>query len=150
MPTYDLSLIVKHALKRPELVASVKRMGESIIDNGGYIRSLQFYGNRELPQRSKANREWHTRGNYFVLRLDLPISSINKVKDFGSRDQTVLRTDFVGLKPLAEPVCTLEEEFKPPAERPSVQAMIDIGRRKPKFRRIYKHNTGLDFYPLNK
>ena len=72
MPTYELSLVVKQALKRPDMVAAVKRTGESIINNGGYIRNLEFLGHRNLPQRQRANDEYHTKGSYFIMKIDIP------------------------------------------------------------------------------
>ena len=74
MPTFELSLVVKQALKRPDMVAAVKRTGESVINNGGYIRNLEFLGHRHLPQRQKANGEYHTKGSYFVMKIDIPNS----------------------------------------------------------------------------
>jgi ribosomal protein S6 len=72
MPTYELSLVVKQALKRPDMVAAVKRTGESIINNGGYIRNLEFLGHRNLPQRQRVNDEYHTKGSYFIMKIDIP------------------------------------------------------------------------------
>lgn len=148
MPTYDLSLVIKHALKRPELVAAVKRTGEDIIKNGGYIRNLEFLGHRNLPQIQRANNEVHTKGSYFLMRVDLPTKGIPLVSDFAKRDTDVIRYDFVNPRKETEPQCTLEDELKPPSERPSVQAMINLGRKKPRFTRQFEHKTGLGFYPL--
>ena len=74
MPTYELSLVVKQALKRPDMVAAVKRTGENVLNNGGYIRNLEFLGHRNLPQRQRANDEWHTKGSYFLMKIDVPKS----------------------------------------------------------------------------
>jgi ribosomal protein S6 len=150
MPTYDLSLVIKAALKRPQIVAAVKRMGDHIYNTGGYIRSLEFVGERDLPQRQRANDEWHNRGNFFVLRVDLATKDIGMVSDEAMRDSDVIRNDIVSITSPAVPVCTLEDERKPPTERPSVQTMLDIGRQKPMYSKIYKPNTGLGFYPFFK
>ena len=75
---------------------------------------------------------------------------LNKISDEAKRDIHVIRYDFIGIKPLEEPVCTLEEEFKPPSERPSVQDMIRIGRKKPRFKQIFKQNTNLGFNPIGR
>ena len=72
MPTYELSLVVKQALKRPEMVSAVKRAGENVLNNGGYIRNLEFLGHRNLPQRQRANDEYHTKGSYFIMKIDIP------------------------------------------------------------------------------
>ena len=75
-------------------------------------------------------------------------TGVEMIKDLAKRDIHVVRYDVVGVKPIEEPECTLEDEFKPPAERSSVQAMVELGRKKPKFRRIFKMNTNLGFNPL--
>ena len=46
--------------------------------------------------------------------------------------------------------CTLRDEFKPPSERPSITNMLDIGRSKPRFRKIWNPKTGMDFYPFHR
>ena len=148
MPTYDLSLVVKHVLKRPEIVSVVKRMGEHIIENGGYIRRMEFVGNRQMPQKMTLNGTRHTHGNYFVMRVDLPIIEIPKLRDFGDRDSEILRHDLISVEQKQDPVCTLEEEFLPPSKRPSVQTMIDLGRRRPRLTKVYNKNTGLEFEPM--
>ena len=81
MPTYELSLVVKQALKRPDMVAAVKRTGENVLNNGGYIRNLEFLGHRNLPQRQKANDEYHTKGSYFVMKIDVPKSGESKDRE---------------------------------------------------------------------
>ena len=148
MPTYDLSLVVKHAIKRPEIISAVKRIGENIIENGGYIRNLEFVGNRALPQKAVANSESHIRGNFFVLRIDLPVSQIPKLNDLAKRNSHIIKNDLVSVSKREDPVCTLDEEFLSPSKRPSIQAMIDIGRSRPKLTKVYKKNTGLEFEPL--
>lgn len=128
--------------------SAVRRLSEGIIDHGGYIRKLEFVGNRAFPQRTHSSGQWHYRGNYFVLRVDIPVPIVPKVVDMAKRDNDIIRNDFVSVKPQQEAVCTLDEEMRPPSERPSVQAMIDVGRSKPKYRRIFKSNTGLGYDPL--
>ena len=76
-------------------------------------------------------------------------TGIDAIKDLAKRDTHVIRYNFIGLQPQEDPgECTLDDEFKPPAERSSVQTMIELGRKKPKFKRIYKPMTGLGFNPL--
>lgn len=80
-------------------------------------------------------------------------TGVDVIKDLAKRDTHVLRYDFIGLKPRnveewTPEECTLDDEFKPPAERSSVQTMIELGRKKPRYKRIYKPMTGLGFNPL--
>ena len=46
--------------------------------------------------------------------------------------------------------CTLEDEFKPPAERPSIKEMMELGRRRPLHKKIWNPKTGMDFYPFHR
>ena len=76
-------------------------------------------------------------------------TGLDVIKDLAKRDTHVIRYNFIGLQPQEDPVeCTLDDEFKPPAERSSVQTMIELGRKKPIHKRIYKPMTGLGFNPL--
>ena len=49
-----------------------------------------------------------------------------------------------------DPVCTLDQELLPPSRRPSVQRMVDEGRRPHRYRREWVSKTGLDYYPFHK
>ena len=80
--------------------------------------------------------------------MDVPVPEVPKIQEMAKFDTNIVRNDFVSVVPQQEAICTLEAEMKPPSERPSVQAMIDIGRKKPKYRNIYKPNTGLGYDPL--
>ena len=64
---------MRHALARPQLVEAVKRSGIEIMGRGGYIRQLQYLGDRALPQKgSRGKGKGQTRGHYFMLQVDLP------------------------------------------------------------------------------
>lgn len=77
MPTYELSLVMRHALARPQLVDAIKRSAVEIMGRGGYIRQLQYLGDRVLPQKgSRGKGKGQTRGHYFMLQVDLPSKGI--------------------------------------------------------------------------
>ncbi len=148
MPSYDFSVVVKHALQRPQIIQAMKRVGDQIYSRGGYIRNIEFVGDRSLPQKSTINEEVHTRGHYFVLKIDLPPLDVQKMSDDIGRDTDIIRRNFIREQPKNDPECTMDDEFKRPTDRPSVQNMIAIGRRPPRFTRIFKPKTGLDYYPF--
>ena len=80
MPTYELALIMRHALARPQLVDAVKRSATEIIDRGGYIRQLDYLGDRALPQRgAQGKSKGQTRGHYFLLTTDIPLKGKYKL-----------------------------------------------------------------------
>ena len=48
------------------------------------------------------------------------------------------------------PPCTLEDELKTPANRPSVQRLVDIGKTAPKYTHVWDDRTSLGYYPFKK
>ena len=73
MPAYELALIMRHALPRPKLIEAVKRSASEVMERGGFIRQLQYLGDRALPQRGSTGKiKGQTRGHYFMLTVDVP------------------------------------------------------------------------------
>ena len=73
MPAYELALIMRHALPRPKLIEAVKRSATEVMERGGFIRQLQYLGDRALPQRGSTGKiKGQTRGHYFMLTVDVP------------------------------------------------------------------------------
>ena len=71
------------------------------------------------------------------------------------RNPNILGRAFIGLnvdgEMSAPPVtCTLKDELKTPAHRPSVQAMIKDGRQTNKFKKFWSSRTGLGYYPFHR
>ena len=48
------------------------------------------------------------------------------------------------------PPCTLEDELKTPANRPSVQRLVDMGKTAPKYTHVWDDRTSLGYYPFKK
>jgi hypothetical protein len=87
---------------------------------------------------------------FVSYQVDVPAKEVNQLYDEYNRDEDIIKKDFVGVETKATPVCTLDDEFKAPSERPSVKLMIDLGRAPPKYTRIWNPKTGLDFYPFHR
>ena len=72
------------------------------------------------------------------------------------RDRDVMKKNFQGIDTTESardqlPIqCTLDEEFKPPAERPSVNRMLELGRKRPRHTKQWNPKTGMDFYPFHR
>jgi len=150
MPGYELTLIMRK-MARPQLVDSLKRVSQHIYDNGGYIRKIESLGERRLPNIKKIKGETHSEGTYVQLNLDLTTASIPIIRDEYSRDKDIVQK-FLLARDSDTPTCPAEfdEELLPPGERPSVQELIRVGRRPPRFRKIFKDKTGLDYYPFHR
>ena len=91
-----------------------------------------------------------SRFSFLSFQVDVPAQKMHMLYDEFNRDEDIIKKDFVGLQPKLEPVCTLDDEFKPPAERPSVKQMIEMGRSKPRYTKIWNPKSGLDFYPFHR
>jgi len=151
MPTYEIMLIMKK-IARPQLVEALKRTGQHIYDNEGYIRKVESLGERRLPNRKNAKGERHYEGNYITMECDLKTRSVERLCDLFGRDKEVIQQYVVALNEQDESVCprSYDDELLPPSERPSIQALIASGRRPPKFRKIFSDKTGLDYYPFHR
>ena len=82
--------------------------------------------------------------------MDLPTSSIHGILENYGRNSDILKKAILGIHPPEPAHCTLEEEALPPAHRPSVQKMIEEGRKADKFKKFWRSNTGLGYYPFHR
>jgi len=151
MPTYELTLIMKK-LAKPALVDSLKRVSQHIYDNGGYIRKVDSLGERRLPNIKRAKGEKHTEGAYFVMEVDLTTRSLPVINDEYRRERDLIQSCMFAKDADPPVVCpaSYDAELLPPASRPSVQGLIREGRRPPRFTKIFKSKTGLDYYPFHR
>merc|ERR1711860_458336 len=151
MPAYELSLVVRQMAKE-SIKATVKRTATLILQNGGIIKHLECLGERNLPQKQNKDGELHSRGTYFIMNCDLRTKDIPEFDAEIGLDNDVLRRNFLSVEKTdllkSGLVCTLEDELKSPADRPSIQALIEQGRRPPKFTKPFKFKTGLNYYPF--
>lgn len=151
MPTYEITFLMRK-MAQPLLVDALKRTAGHIYNNNGFIRKMESLGERELPNKKSSKGLNHTHATYFTMDIDLKISVMEKLFDEYRRDQDIIQHYYLS-KDTGEPVVCpemLEGERLPPSERPSVQRLIEQGRRKPRFAKIWDDNTGLDYYPFHR
>ena len=143
--------VIMKKMAHPNLVSAVKRVAEEIYINGGYIRNLQSLGTRTLPNIKHAKGTNHNEGTYVLMDIDVRAADLNKINDEYRRDKDIIQ-QFVLSKTDESFKCaeTLDDELKPPAERPSIQTLIEHGRRPPRFKKIFDSKTGLDYYPFHR
>ena len=143
--------LIMRKMAQPSLVQAVKKVAEEIYSQGGYIRNMKSLGTRTLPNIKYAKGLKHTEGTYLLLDVDVRTSDLDKLGDEYRRDGDIIHQRFFS-KVEEEFNCagTLDDEQKSPAERPSVQKLIEQGRRPPKFKKIFDSKTGLDYYPFHR
>lgn len=147
MPTYELALMLR-TMARPELVSTLKRTTESIFSRGGFLRKLDFLGDKQLPYRIHKNSQKHFTGSAFVVTFDVPPKCIADLMEEYSRDVDVLKRQIFKIEEPSNAECTLSDELQPPAYRKEVIQMMKVAAKGQKEK--YPQNTGLKYYPFQK
>ncbi|KAE8210607.1 hypothetical protein CF319_g1703 [Tilletia indica] len=70
MPLYELFCIASSSLESGPLRDLVKSTSQLVLNNGGAVRGMQYWGRRTLPQRTRRHQQYHTDGDYFLLHFD--------------------------------------------------------------------------------
>ncbi|KAF4518355.1 hypothetical protein B566_EDAN007082 [Ephemera danica] len=156
MPGYELSIALRVMTKpfavlhtgKTELVATLKRTAHEILDRGGFLRQVENLGTRATPHKMEAHGQVHREASYYRLEFEAPPQLVTQLPDVLCRDVDVLRSRIYKLRLPLQQECTIFEETKPPAYRPEVQQMIEIGKRKVKKR--FNPNTGLPVTPFQR
>uniref|UniRef100_A0A6B2EGG9 Small ribosomal subunit protein bS6m n=1 Tax=Phlebotomus kandelakii TaxID=1109342 RepID=A0A6B2EGG9_9DIPT len=151
MPVYELFMILRQ-MSKPDVVSSVKRAAETILDRGGVIRAIHNMGTLDLPYKISSQGIVNRVGTYFTVEFSVPPSQIEEIDEEYSREVDIIRRGIFKIEDeLEKPrdkTCTLHEELLPPAYRKEVQEMIEIANRKKKPK--FQYNSGLDYYPFSK
>ncbi|CAG2103877.1 unnamed protein product [Medioppia subpectinata] len=128
MPSYELFFITKR-LSKKELVSCLKRTGELILNSSGILRKLENLGTRQLPFKLRTpvpGSKRYASGNFFLFHCDVPPLTIYKIHESLRMDTDIMKVRYTtkDTKIPDDYECTLEEELKPPALRPSVQMLV--------------------------
>ena len=152
MPTYEMTVIMRK-MAQPALVSAVKKVADEVYLGGGYIRKIQSLGTKPLPNKKYSKGFKHTEGTYMLMDIDVKIQEIPRIIDEYNRDKDIIQQFFLSKSNTNDEfLCdnTLDDERKPPAERPSIQRLIEAGRRPPRFRKIFDPKTGLGYGPFHR
>ncbi|XP_022650906.1 probable 28S ribosomal protein S6, mitochondrial [Varroa jacobsoni] len=129
MPLYEL-LVVMRSMKETQTIATMKRMGQLLLDNGALLRSIQNIGlNRELAHKTSSHGKVHHTGSFILYKYDAPISLLQTLLKEVRLDVDIIKVGCVQVKKPKDIKCTLEGELQIPAKRPSVQELMKTGAR---------------------
>ncbi|UZJ56692.1 hypothetical protein CBS101457_006012 [Exobasidium rhododendri] len=70
MPLYELFCIAASATESAPFRDLIRSTSRLVLDHGGAVRGLQYWGKRTLPQRARRHQQWHTEGDHFLLHFD--------------------------------------------------------------------------------
>ncbi|KAK8719575.1 hypothetical protein OTU49_013944 [Cherax quadricarinatus] len=123
MALYELCIIVKN-MPKASTVSAVKRIADSILDEGGYVSKFESLGTQELPFKLSIHGQIHTKGNYFLINFVAPPTAVSEILDTCRREIDVFRPGVTKIEPQQHSQCTLHEEIQFPSFRPEVLKMI--------------------------
>jgi len=128
MPSFELFFITKQMAKK-DLVSCLKRTGELILDSNGVLRKIENLGTRQLPFKIRTpvpGKKRYTAGNFFIYHCDVPPLTIHKIFETLRMDTDLMKVKFSEKtqKIPEDYVCTLDEELRPPALRPTIQSLM--------------------------
>ncbi|CAG0902658.1 unnamed protein product [Darwinula stevensoni] len=114
MPTgYELCFIIR-MMPKADLVSTIKRTAEFIMNHGGYLRKIESLGTRKLPYRMWKTGLSHREGNYILMEIDSRSKSLAEMEDYFKRDVDLVRHRAIAVKEEPKFECTLEDEMLPP------------------------------------
>lgn len=99
MPSYEIAVIVRSALDRPQLKDVMKSACKHIIKEGGLVKQMENLGHRELPHPAKAHSMKHTHGHYFCIQFDSGTKTMSKIAEIYKQTPEIVRIGIVKLQP---------------------------------------------------
>lgn len=136
-------------MKKPELVATLKRTATTIFNTGGFIRKIENWGVKPLPCKTNAHGHNYREANHFLIYFDVPPKEVEKIHDEYKRDIDIVRATIYKPNKPSKQNCTFHEEMLPPPYRPSVQKLLALTKKR-STKYDFKYNSGLNYYPFNK
>ncbi|XP_050448644.1 probable 28S ribosomal protein S6, mitochondrial [Cataglyphis hispanica] len=149
MPTYEMPLMIR-VMKKPELIATLKRATTTIFNTGGFLRKIENWGVKPFPCKVRAHGHIYKEANHFLIHFDIPPKEMEKILDQYNRDVDIVKLKIFKKNEPIKKDCTFHEEMLPPPYRPSVQKLVELAKKRHDNKYAFKYNSGLNYYPFNK
>ncbi|KDQ21726.1 hypothetical protein BOTBODRAFT_150661 [Botryobasidium botryosum FD-172 SS1] len=91
MPLYELFCISTHFAEYRHIKDLVRTTATQVIKNGGVVRTLDYWGTRQLPHRMRRHQQWHGAGDYWSMHYDASPKLMNAVVEQLRQDPRVIR-----------------------------------------------------------
>ncbi|KAF8320699.1 hypothetical protein DL93DRAFT_2073341 [Clavulina sp. PMI_390] len=91
MPLYELLVINSHIARFDAVRELVKATALNVMEQGGAVRSIKYWGSRNLPQRMRSHKQWYTAGDYWTMHYDASPSLKSDVESRLRQDPRVIR-----------------------------------------------------------
>ncbi|WWC90783.1 ribosomal protein S6 [Kwoniella dendrophila CBS 6074] len=93
MPLYELFCIAVHnPASSVNLRSVINSLSNQIHTTGGVVRDMKNLGiNLTLPQRMRRMRQYHTRGDHFLMTFDTSPIVLKRLDETLRRDPSIIR-----------------------------------------------------------
>ncbi|EYC23488.1 hypothetical protein Y032_0015g2675 [Ancylostoma ceylanicum] len=119
MPLFEVSLITR-SLSKADLVKTLVRAGNVLLDHGAVIENVESLGFRDLPYKrvAKQTKDPVYSSNFFLFHTHMSIDARNATKSILMHDLDMVHVAVVPVPPPQPAIqCNLEEILKPPSAR---------------------------------
>ncbi|KIJ39937.1 hypothetical protein M422DRAFT_230554 [Sphaerobolus stellatus SS14] len=91
MPLYELLCISRHVGEYKHIKGLVTASAKHVMDAGGVVRNIDYWGTRVLPQLMRRQKQKHKLGDYWTMHFDTNPRVMNTLKNRLKIDPMVIR-----------------------------------------------------------
>ncbi|KDQ53595.1 hypothetical protein JAAARDRAFT_72542 [Jaapia argillacea MUCL 33604] len=91
MPFYQMLCIAAHYPEYRHIKDLVRLCAKHVMEPGGVVRSIDYYGTRTLPQRMHRHAQYFTTGDYWTMHFDTNPATLRELNRMMRQDPRVIR-----------------------------------------------------------
>ncbi|KAG1716632.1 hypothetical protein ID866_510 [Astraeus odoratus] len=91
MPFYQMVCIASHFREYRHIKDLVTMSARHIMDQGGVVRNIEYWGTQTLPQKMRKRRQVYTIGDYWTMYFDTSPQGLKSLTGLIRRDPRVIR-----------------------------------------------------------
>lgn len=91
MPFYQMVCIASHFREYRHIKDLVTMSAKHIMDQGGVVRNIDYWGTKTLPQAMRRHRQVYTIGDYWSMYFDTSPAGLRSLTGMIRRDPRVIR-----------------------------------------------------------
>ncbi|KAI6026267.1 hypothetical protein PISMIDRAFT_92053 [Pisolithus microcarpus 441] len=95
MPFYQMLCIASHFREYKHIKELVTMSAKHIMDQGGVVRNIEYWGTQTLPQPMRRHRQVYTIGDYWTMYFDTSPHGLKSLTGVIRRDPRVIRWTMV-------------------------------------------------------
>jgi len=97
MPFYQVLCIAAHNPEYRQIKSLVRLAAKHILNSGGVVRGIQYWGTETLPQRMRSHGTKHDYGDYWTMHFDASPEKQRGLNKLLRNDPRVIRATVLKL-----------------------------------------------------